>query len=536
MAEIEVSCTCPICKKEAILKIPEDAISKSKGRLFAVHVDEGICCEHQFLTFINTKTLKVIGYQKIDVETSAPTSEPGQSIDSISSIIEDYGLDTVQKILHAMLLKIPILVMHDRSETTNRANLLNNFFFPMLPKASYKNYLPFFRTYDSTGFENMGLLINLEKKLEDTGWAEVSLVFEDYLINKALEFMDAESQQLIIQSELEKLESILNWIKKQIKLWGGTGEPEIKEKIDALDANIPKDEFLMEILQYLQFSDFDQWDLILIDRRNNKVKNFYHEIIKDKERGFKKFDYYLRKEESIGEKRIEVDKTGGSSEKEQRTDTLNFLLAEYGRDTIQKILHAMLLKIPIFIYQDPYEEINRANLFNEMFLPILAETRFQDYPPFFHTTEATGQENLGLLINAEKKMEKIGWAEVPLVFEDYLINKALENPEKSTQQSLIHSELEKMDSILAWIEKQIKLWGGTGGPEIREKFEVFEINIPQDELLMEVLQYLQFSGFNSWDLVLVGKRSNKVKSFYHEILKDKERGFEKFDYYTTQKQ
>ncbi|MEJ2295484.1 MAG: hypothetical protein P8Y23_12050 [Candidatus Lokiarchaeota archaeon] len=58
--------SCPVCKKEKILKFPKTVINQAK-QLTTISLPKGLVCDHHFQAFVD-KNFMVRGYQKVDFE------------------------------------------------------------------------------------------------------------------------------------------------------------------------------------------------------------------------------------------------------------------------------------------------------------------------------------------------------------------------------------------------------------------------------------------------------------------------------------
>jgi hypothetical protein len=63
---VNVSITCPICKKCKGINIPEFT-NPQKSHLLTISIPKGMICEHHFQAFVD-KNYNIRGYQKVDIE------------------------------------------------------------------------------------------------------------------------------------------------------------------------------------------------------------------------------------------------------------------------------------------------------------------------------------------------------------------------------------------------------------------------------------------------------------------------------------
>lgn len=279
-ANIEVKAECPICHNISSVDIPHSVVQKAKSRIITVHIDQSIICEHQFLIFFDREKKTVIGSQKLDFY--AQQSETMQnSIISTNDLSEQYGLETIKQIFHSLLLKRPIILIHDIKEKQNRAQIWSSVFQPVLPETLYHNFDPFIRVFsidDAKRYGLSGLEVKKDLTVENIHWEPCPLVFETYLLQKVGEFIDPDSQRFILETELAKLVPICQWTKKQIENWGAVSADEIMLRFDVFDRILQKEEMLMEFLQIIKYTDFSDIDGILIAKNYKLLTNFYKKI------------------------------------------------------------------------------------------------------------------------------------------------------------------------------------------------------------------------------------------------------------------
>ena len=406
-----------------------------------------------------------------------------------------------------ILLKIPIFVIQDPSEKTNRAKLLNQFFQPILPRSMWKKYIPFLQFFDTKNISKLGmsgLLLNKNKTFNEILWLDSTpYTIEEYLLAKGKEFLDSNSQQVILQTEFTKLEPILQRIQKHVKNWGSMSGMEIIEKFSVFGENIPHNELLMEILQILHCTDASDISHILIDKRNRKVSKYAHKLLKQP-----KF-----------ESNLQIKKL---SKKKLEKNVISYLRSEYGNDTLEKLLHAVLLKIPTVLIHDPYDSLDKAKLMNDFLTPILPIPLYNGFLPFIRIFDSKDLEQFDkprLIVQQDSKIPNIPWIESSYIFEIYLLEKLVKIGDSNSQSDFLKKEFEKLTRLFETIKRKMESWGSISDQEIIEMSDDFDENLQKEELLIQILQILKNTSYLEINKILISKKYKKAYKFHHKLLK-----------------
>jgi hypothetical protein len=225
MAEIfkEVEISCPVCNKSKIIKIPEQIFNQKKFGTIRVQVPQGgVCPEHQFIVFIDTKGI-VRGYEKIDLQLSSipsQTQESGRL--TLNEFIRLFGLYGVFCLMHAKIFNYPAYVIKNKG-IAELSGLINRIANTLLPE-NYRNTSKI-TLLDKIDYneiklkEKNALLIDDNLHILQTPWDE-KLKFEEELVKTALGILDEDEQLKLVQQgigsfirQAEYVKSLLEKIK-----------------------------------------------------------------------------------------------------------------------------------------------------------------------------------------------------------------------------------------------------------------------------------------------------------------------------------
>ena len=248
-----VQIECPTCHFKKDISVPQELFDRKKIGLVKVQIDEGICCDHQFIAFF-TKSGANAGYEKLDIALNLETTTIPEEQVYFRDLLKLYGDYAVQNLLHSVIINMPITLLHTKYEPKNIAPLYTRFFAQFLPK-KYQNPMLFTWYYDLEYKKKPTyntFVITTEGYLENTPWRYMELAFEKNLIKKAMDIMDDESQNLLIQQEfqnlIDKVEALLELLKGWTKITDEDALAEFQKYYSDVDEDLF--ELLLQILQY----------------------------------------------------------------------------------------------------------------------------------------------------------------------------------------------------------------------------------------------------------------------------------------------
>ncbi len=198
----EIEVTCPVCSKSKDIKIPEQIFSQKRFGNIRIQVPQGgVCPEHQFILFIDTKGI-IRGYENIDLQlVSAPKGEKESGGFTLRDFVLIFGLYGVFCLIHAKIFNYPAYVIKNK-DTEEISELINRIGNALLPGA-YKNTstITFLEKTDYSKIqlkEKNALLMDDNLNILQTPW-KVKLKFEEEIVKDALEILDDNEQLKLIQ-------------------------------------------------------------------------------------------------------------------------------------------------------------------------------------------------------------------------------------------------------------------------------------------------------------------------------------------------
>jgi hypothetical protein len=220
----EIEVTCPTCEKTKIIKIPEAIFTQKKFGTVKIQVPVGgVCMEHQFIVFVDTKGI-IRGYEKIDLLMRAPSQqELGSEILNLKTSINLFGLYGVFCLIHAKTFNYPAYIIKGEN-TKNSFRIINEIGNNLLP-ATYQGQteIVFLEKVDYDKIklkEKNAFLMDAEGHILQTPWTE-KLSFEEDLVKKALDIMNDGEQLILMQknilkfiTEAEHVKNILEKVKE----------------------------------------------------------------------------------------------------------------------------------------------------------------------------------------------------------------------------------------------------------------------------------------------------------------------------------
>ncbi|TFG14419.1 MAG: hypothetical protein EU531_09130 [Promethearchaeota archaeon] len=219
--EIEISC--PVCNKSKKINIPEQIFNQKKFGIIRVQVPQGgVCQEHQFIVFIDTKGI-IRGYEKIDLQlksTSIQAQEKGKF--TLNNFVRLFGLYGVFCLIHAKIFNYPAFIIQNE-EIAQLSGLINRIGNALLPE-NYRDtsIITFLDKIDYNEInlkEKNALLIDDNLHILQIPWDE-KLKFEEELIKPALEILNENEQLKLVQQgiitfirQAEYVKSLLEKVK-----------------------------------------------------------------------------------------------------------------------------------------------------------------------------------------------------------------------------------------------------------------------------------------------------------------------------------
>jgi len=267
--EKEIQVQCPVCQKEQMIKVPNYIFDNKKVGNIKIQIYKGICCEHQFILFLNKKA-EIRGYETIDMNIDLSEVEESKSKDKIylRDILKTYGDFAVSCIIHSLLLNIPIIILRTKYEGS-RASQLTSLFNKFIPKSNNEKMLLVSNIleldYQKAKISDV-LVINPTGIVINTPWKDIQLKFENNIVSEALKIIDDSTQTYIIQERIAGLFKEAEFIKAII------------DKEDILEDDI-KRKIAFNFSHELSNKQLDLLKQILEHRYNSNVKRIKNRLL-----------------------------------------------------------------------------------------------------------------------------------------------------------------------------------------------------------------------------------------------------------------
>ena len=253
---------CPVCATEKEIDVPDELFGGTRMGLIKVHVESQICCEHQFIAFFSKSGMNA-GYENLDVSLDISAIKTESEDLYLRDLLKEYGDYNMTLMLHAMILNIPVIILHTKYEHVNKAVKLNILAASFLPE---KYFVPmqFLSAYDLEYHKNPrtdALVIAADLFVVNTPWPEIAVTYEKELIKNTLSILDDQLQGIIMQEEMLKLFGRAEYFIDILNKWASIYEEDAKSELqkefpDEIDEYMYS--FLLQILERRYHTDLSK--------------------------------------------------------------------------------------------------------------------------------------------------------------------------------------------------------------------------------------------------------------------------------------
>jgi sulfur transfer complex TusBCD TusB component (DsrH family) len=245
MSYKDIEVTCPTCSLVKVIKVPLRIFTQKKFGTIKIQVPQGgVCKEHQFIVFVDTKGI-IRGYDRIDLlMKKVAEREDERRRFSIKHFIDVYGLYGVFCLIHAKIFNYPAYIIRDK-ESEDFSYVINKIGDRLLPEAYHGTSNVSF--LDETDYNKIKIndknafLMDTHQHILQTPWEE-KLKFEEEMIKKALDILDEEEQVRLIQQSVSKLVIEAEYVKRVLEKEKEIYEEDLINRI-ARELMIPKPNF-----------------------------------------------------------------------------------------------------------------------------------------------------------------------------------------------------------------------------------------------------------------------------------------------------
>ncbi len=275
--QVKVQCPIEECNKKAKIEVPKYLLDKKKFGTLKIQVHQGVCCEHEFIAFID-RNGKVRGYEQIDMSINLDKflqeQEGGEEKIYLNNLVKKYGVYATSNMLRALMLDLNIYLILKGGESIKFPMMVNSLLKSFLPEG-YKKELIIFsiqeEEYENTEIKN-ALAITPSGNVSDNPWKEGSYENEKNIINRGLYILDQDAQHIIVENEIKKLFNRAQYIKEVIMDIDEIYEDELKSKIkEKFNTGEVSDEDIMLLKQICNYRFDGPTDKIKI-RSFSKLK------------------------------------------------------------------------------------------------------------------------------------------------------------------------------------------------------------------------------------------------------------------------
>jgi len=237
----ELEITCPVCEAIKNIRIPEMVFSQKKFGTIKVQVPQGgVCKEHQFIVFVDTKGI-IRGYEKIDLLMKTPTEAVESDRLTLTKLIQTFGSYGVFSLIHAKIFNYPAYVIRNKS-AVDKSNIINRIADNILPEIYRRtSSIKFLEETDLNKIkleEKNAFLMDSQNHILQTPWEE-KLKFEEGIVKKALDLFIEEEQLVLLQKDILKFIHEAEYVKDLLEKVKEIYEEDLIEKISR-ELMIPK--------------------------------------------------------------------------------------------------------------------------------------------------------------------------------------------------------------------------------------------------------------------------------------------------------
>jgi hypothetical protein len=217
MAELyrNIEVTCPVCQVVKEIKIPNLIFDQKRFGTVKIQVPQGgVCGDHQFIVFIDTKGI-IRGYEKIDlILKNLETTEKF----ALQLLIKIFGLYGLFSLLHAKIFDYNTLIICNKNIEVE-PEVINKFGEELLPE-NYRGANSFNFTqeadYDKIKKVKDKLVIDNFQNILQTPWNK-KLKFEEEIVQDALKVLHEDEQLANIKKQIEQFVKEVEFVKNVIE-------------------------------------------------------------------------------------------------------------------------------------------------------------------------------------------------------------------------------------------------------------------------------------------------------------------------------
>ncbi len=239
VADKKTMIQCPQCQAQKIIEIPGYVFSQKRVGIIKIQIHSGSVCEHEFVAFVD-QTGTARGYEKIDfqLQFTARSAAEHAATDKLylEDLLETIGDFATLSIFRAFLFDYSIYVILGPADNPRFVERLNDLMQSFFPKDL--NVKSLAQPIERRAFlkfdvkESEFLILDTSGLITNSPWGEKKwFEYENEVIKKALEIIDASSQALLIQQEVSNFKKKVEYVLKVLNDTKLIYENELKDKL-----------------------------------------------------------------------------------------------------------------------------------------------------------------------------------------------------------------------------------------------------------------------------------------------------------------
>jgi len=201
----QIGVKCPVCASERLIQLPHNLFEQKKFGNIKIQVPEQLVCEHPFILFLDNKG-NVRGYERIDVlfdfkKVEKDLKEQKSREFSLRDILMQLGDFVLYHLLHGYVFNYSTYLLSQEIDV-EFIGAIEKLFAKISPLkiGNTSTITPIeFRTYDNVKLKDKdALILSPEGYVVQCPWTS-NIEFERQLVKQALDIIDIDSQNIVIE-------------------------------------------------------------------------------------------------------------------------------------------------------------------------------------------------------------------------------------------------------------------------------------------------------------------------------------------------
>jgi hypothetical protein len=230
---------CPVCQAQKTIDIPGYVFAQKRVGIIKIQIHAGSVCEHEFVAFVD-QTGTARGYEKIDfqLQFTARSAEEHAATDKLylEDLLETVGDFATLSVFRAFLFGYTIKIILGPADNPRFVERLNDLMVSFFPKEM--NVKAMAQPLERREFlkldvkQEEDLILDTSGLITNSPWGEKKrFEYENEILKKALEIIDAASQALLMQQEVANFKKRVEFVLKLLNDSKLIYENELKDKL-----------------------------------------------------------------------------------------------------------------------------------------------------------------------------------------------------------------------------------------------------------------------------------------------------------------